>query len=239
MRAAKRLQLSSRITGTTRATLEPSIGASLILPKLWAEEASEISVVQAATFRGGVYRTHRVTAALHAVSYPAAAVLAALAGMAVLVAVRPWRWTAWAAAAAHHDRDDASGSANGGGSATASSTDRLWAGSSSGAPVAAPPTHALAPVAAASVAAFKPGAAPAPPPESPAGPVTAPKPSPPETAAALAPLAVTTAGGGVNAGAGFGAGLLAPFLEMPDTADERTLQLLDEEDEDGGGEGEG
>ncbi|GLC47283.1 hypothetical protein PLESTB_000224800 [Pleodorina starrii] len=71
--------LSSRITASTRATLEPSIGASLILPILWAEETSEISAVQAATFRGGVYRTHRVTAALHAVSYPAGAVLAVLA----------------------------------------------------------------------------------------------------------------------------------------------------------------
>ncbi|GLC50021.1 hypothetical protein PLESTB_000333900 [Pleodorina starrii] len=72
----------------------------------------------------------------------------------------------------------------------------------------------VAPVAAASVAAFKPGAAPA-------------------------PSAVAAAGGGVNTVAGFGAGLLGPFLAMPDTADERTLQLLDEEDEDGEGEGEG
>ncbi|GLC75744.1 hypothetical protein PLESTF_001680700 [Pleodorina starrii] len=187
--------LSSQITASARATLEPSIGASLILPILWAEEASEISAVQAATCRGGVYRAQRVAAALHTVSYPAAAVLA---GMAALVVMRPRRRTARAAAPSHRDHDDASRSANGSGGAATSATDRLWAGSSSGAPVAAPPT---------------PPPAPAP--------------------------AVATAGGGVNAGAGFGAGLLAPFPAMPDTADERTLQLLDEEDEDGEGKGEG
>ncbi|GLC70444.1 hypothetical protein PLESTF_000974200 [Pleodorina starrii] len=160
MRAAKRLQLSSQITAASRATLEPSIGASLILPIFWAEEASEISAVQVATCRGGVYRAQRVTAALHAVSYPAAAVLAALAGMAALVAVRPRRQTARVAAASHRDHDDASGNANVGGAAITSATDSLWAGSSTGALVAA-----------ASTAAFKPGAAPAPPPRSPAGPV--------------------------------------------------------------------
>ncbi|GLC61190.1 hypothetical protein PLESTB_001729300 [Pleodorina starrii] len=185
--------LSSQITASARATLEPSIGASLILPILWAEEASEISAVQAATCRGGVYRAQRVAAALHTVSYPAAAVLA---GMAALVVMRPRRRTARAAAPSHRDHEDASRSANG--AAPSSATDRLWAGSSSGAPVAAPPTLPVAP----------------------------------------AP-AVATTGGGVNPGAGFGAGLLAPFLAMPDTADERTLQLLDEEDEDGEGKGEG
>ncbi|GLC57501.1 hypothetical protein PLESTB_001234200 [Pleodorina starrii] len=78
-----------------------------------------------------------------------------------------------------------------------------------------------APVAAASAAAVKPGAAPAPPARSPAGPVTAPNPTPPETAAVPAPSAIVTAGG-VNTGAGFGAGLLAPFPAMPDTADEHS-----------------
>ncbi|GLC58389.1 hypothetical protein PLESTB_001353500 [Pleodorina starrii] len=83
------LELSSQITASTRATLEPSIGASLILPIAWAEEASEISAVQALTFRGGVYRVQRVAATLHAVSYPAAAALTALAGMAAMVAAPP------------------------------------------------------------------------------------------------------------------------------------------------------
>ncbi|GLC50066.1 hypothetical protein PLESTB_000338500 [Pleodorina starrii] len=64
---------------------------------------------------GAFYLTHHVTAALHAVSYPAAAVLAVLAGMAVLVAARPRRRTA-RAAALHGD-----------GAATASATDSLWA----------------------------------------------------------------------------------------------------------------
>ncbi|GLC43222.1 hypothetical protein PLESTB_000849100 [Pleodorina starrii] len=114
MRAAKRLQLSSQITAPARATLEPSIGASLILPIFWSEEASEISAVQAATFRGGVYRAQRVAATLCTVLYPAAAALAALAGMAALVAERP-----------HRDHDNASGSAIGGGAAASSATDNF------------------------------------------------------------------------------------------------------------------
>ncbi|GLC49858.1 hypothetical protein PLESTB_000316400 [Pleodorina starrii] len=211
---AKRLQLSSQITASARATLEPSIGASLIQPIFWAEEASEISAVQAARH-------------LPRRSLPCAVRRGDAARRVVL--------RGGGAGSAGWD-----GGANGGGGRPGRRRWRITTTMTfpeTAAPPAPPPTPA--PVAAASAAAFKPGAAPVPPPRSPAGPVTAPNPAPPETAAAPAPSAVATTGGGVDAGAGFGAGLLAPFLAMPDTADERTLQLLDEEDEDGGGEGEG
>ncbi|GLC76227.1 hypothetical protein PLESTF_001752900 [Pleodorina starrii] len=110
--------------------LEPFIGASLILPIFWAEEASEISAVQAATFHGGVYRTHA-----------ARRVVPRGGG-------RPGRRRG------RITTDDASGITNGGGATSA--TDRLRAGSSSGAPVAAP-LPVPAPVAAASTAAFSRG----------------------------------------------------------------------------------
>ena len=42
MRAAKRLQLSSQLSDTARAVLEPGIGAPLLLPVFWAEEASQV-----------------------------------------------------------------------------------------------------------------------------------------------------------------------------------------------------
>eukprot|EP00198_Chlamydomonas_reinhardtii_P008572 XP_001697909.1 predicted protein [Chlamydomonas reinhardtii] len=43
MRAAKRLQLSSQLSDTARAVLEPGIGAPLLLPVFWAEEASQLT----------------------------------------------------------------------------------------------------------------------------------------------------------------------------------------------------
>ncbi|PNW71524.1 hypothetical protein CHLRE_16g657950v5 [Chlamydomonas reinhardtii] len=79
MRAAKRLQLSSQLSDTARAVLEPGIGAPLLLPVFWAEEASQVSEAQAAAFRGSVYRVQGWVAALRAWALPAAAVAAVLA----------------------------------------------------------------------------------------------------------------------------------------------------------------
>ncbi|KAG2451781.1 hypothetical protein HYH02_003559 [Chlamydomonas schloesseri] len=79
MRAAKRLQLSSQLSDTARATLEPGIASSLLLPVFWAEEASQVSEAQAAAFRGSVYRVQALVAALRAYALPVAAVAAALA----------------------------------------------------------------------------------------------------------------------------------------------------------------
>ncbi|KAG2485799.1 hypothetical protein HYH03_015510 [Edaphochlamys debaryana] len=55
LRAAKRLQMSSQLTDSARATLEPSIPTPLILPVFWVEEASQVSEPQAAAFRAKVY----------------------------------------------------------------------------------------------------------------------------------------------------------------------------------------
>ncbi|KAG2441772.1 hypothetical protein HXX76_003385 [Chlamydomonas incerta] len=95
MRAAKRLQLSSQLSDSARAVLEPAIAAPLLLPVFWAEEASQVSEAQAAAFRGSVYRVQRLAAALRAAVPPAAAAAAALAlaagGAAVAVARRERR----------------------------------------------------------------------------------------------------------------------------------------------------
>ncbi|GIL50309.1 hypothetical protein Vafri_6517 [Volvox africanus] len=88
MRAAKRLQLSSQLTTSARGTLEPFIGTSLILPIFWAEEASQISGVQAASFRGSVYRAQHIVMAVRTWSYPVATAAIALAVLASLVVGR-------------------------------------------------------------------------------------------------------------------------------------------------------
>ncbi|GIL87240.1 hypothetical protein Vretifemale_15338 [Volvox reticuliferus] len=86
MRAAKRLQLSSQLTTSARSTLEPFIRNSLILPIFWAEEASQVSGVQAALFRSSVYTAQHIVTAVRTWSYPAAAAAMALAVLALSVA---------------------------------------------------------------------------------------------------------------------------------------------------------
>ncbi|GLI63214.1 hypothetical protein VaNZ11_006070 [Volvox africanus] len=88
MRAAKRLQLSSQLTTSARGTLEPSIGTSLILPIFWAEEASKISGIQAASFRSSVYHAQHILMAVRTWSYPATAAAIVLAVLALLVVGR-------------------------------------------------------------------------------------------------------------------------------------------------------
>lgn len=55
MHAYKRLQLSSQVTAAG-AALDGGLPAGLILPLFWAEETSEISDKDAATFRGSAGR---------------------------------------------------------------------------------------------------------------------------------------------------------------------------------------
>ncbi|GLC49863.1 hypothetical protein PLESTB_000316900 [Pleodorina starrii] len=224
---AKRLQLSSQITASTRATLEPSIGTSLILPIFWAEEASEISAVQAGRYlprRSLLHAARRGDTARRVVPRGGGAGGAGSAGSAGWdggadggggrPGRRRWRIASIATTMTLPEASrngTAAGSTSHAGTGGSGLRGCIQAGGGAG---ASPQIAGRA----------SDGANP---------------PALPETAAVMAPSAVATAGGGVNAGAGFGAGLLAPFLAMSDTADERTLQLLDEEDEDGGGEGEG
>lgn len=99
MRAAKRLQLSTQLTAAARTTLEPTIGASLILPIFWAEEASQISAVQAAAFRASVYGARRILYVIRSWSYPAAAAAVAVVVVAMAVRVTTGLMTAESSAA--------------------------------------------------------------------------------------------------------------------------------------------
>ncbi|KXZ42318.1 hypothetical protein GPECTOR_162g133 [Gonium pectorale] len=105
MRAAKRLQLSSEITDSARATLEPGLRNATILPVFWAEEASQISPEQGAAFAATVYAAQRLAARLAAVGYPAATVLALVAAAAAATAVLHPRGGPTAAAEAGSVRD--------------------------------------------------------------------------------------------------------------------------------------